>query len=171
MRLTSLSLCLVALMLPVAGSAQTGAVARADLKMADGKAVGEATLRETPNGVLVKIVVHDLAAGPHAFHIHTAGKCDAPDFATAGGHFAPGGTHHGLLTQTPPHAGDLPNMFVGADGKASVELLAAVTLGPGERSLFDADGSALVLHAGADDYMTDPAGNAGGRIACGVITR
>ena len=171
MRLTSLFLCLVALFLPVAVGAQSGAIARADLKMGDGKAVGEATLRETPNGVLVKIVVHDLAAGPHAFHIHTSGKCDGLDFATAGGHFAPGGTHHGLLTQIPPHAGDLPNLFVGADGRASVELLVAVTLGPGERSLLDADGSALVLHAGADDYMTDPTGNAGGRVACGVIIK
>ena len=93
-------------------------------------------------------------------------------FTSAGGHFAPGGTKHGLLSVMGPHAGDLPNVFVPADGKLSFEVLAKdVTLAPGPRSIFDADGSAVMLHAMGDDYTTDPAGNAGGRIACGVVTK
>ena len=134
--------------------------------------VGTATLRETASGVLVKVDFSNVSPGPHALHVHTTGKCEAPMFTTAGGHFAPGGTKHGLLAAGGPHAGDLPNAYVGADGKLSLEVLVPnVTLADGPRSLMDADGSALVLHATADDYLTDPAGNAGGRIACGVIAR
>jgi Cu-Zn family superoxide dismutase len=133
--------------------------------------VGTATLRETPNGVLIHLDLTAVPAGPHAFHIHTTGACEPP-FTSAGGHFAPGGTHHGLLSVMGPHAGDLPNVFVPADGKLDVDVLArGVTLAAGPTSLFDGDGSALMLHATADDYMSDPAGNAGGRIACGVVTK
>jgi Cu-Zn family superoxide dismutase len=149
-----------------------GATAKATIKDAQGQTLGDATLRETPNGVLLSVNLQNVPAGTHAFHIHTTGLCEAPTFMSAGGHFAPGGTHHGLLAQAMPHAGDLPNLHVAADGKLSFEVLAAnVTLAPGPRSLFDADGSALVLHAMADDYVTDPAGNAGARIACGTVTR
>jgi Cu-Zn family superoxide dismutase len=152
--------------------AASGATAKATLKDAQGKTLGEATLRESPAGVLVKLDLQNVSAGPHAFHIHAVGKCDAPDFTTAGGHFNPKTTKHGLMAAGGPHAGDMPNVFVPADGRLSIEVLdASVTLSPGMNSLFDADGSALVLHATADDYATDPAGNAGGRIACGVLTR
>jgi Cu-Zn family superoxide dismutase len=146
--------------------------ASAVIKDAMGTTVGTATLRETASGVLLKVDLTGAPTGVHALHVHTTGKCDAPMFTTAGGHFAPGGTKHGLMAAGGPHAGDLPNIYVPADGKLSIEVLESnVTLADGPRSLMDADGSAIVLHATADDYMTDPAGNAGGRIACGVVTR
>jgi len=146
--------------------------AKATLKDAQGKTLGEATLRESAAGVLVKLDLQGVPAGTHAFHIHTVGKCDAPDFMTAGGHFNPTTMKHGLLATGGPHAGDMPNLYVPADGKLSVEVLDSnVTLAAGPKSVFDADGSALMLHATADDYTSDPAGNAGARIACGVVTR
>jgi superoxide dismutase, Cu-Zn family len=146
--------------------------ARATLKDAQGKTLGEATLRDSAGGVLVKLDLVNVPSGPHAFHIHAVGKCEAPDFMTAGGHFNPTTMKHGLLATGGPHAGDMPNLFVPADGKLSVEVLDPnVTLAAGAKSLFDADGSALVLHATADDYTTDPAGSAGARIACGVVSK
>lgn len=152
--------------------AQAPATASATIKDAMGATVGNATLRETASGVLIKADLLNLSPGVHALHVHTTGMCDAPMFTTAGGHFAPGMTKHGLMAVGGPHAGDLPNIYVPADGKLSLEVLESnVTLAAGPRSLLDADGSAIVLHATADDYMTDPAGNAGGRIACGVITK
>jgi Cu-Zn family superoxide dismutase len=161
--------------LPLRGQSPSPAAATqatATLKNAQGASLGTVTLRDTPNGVLLKGDLTGAPPGAHAFHIHTTGLCEAPMFTSAGGHFAPGGTKHGLLTVMGPHAGDLPNIYVPDDGKLSFEVLAKdVTLAPGPRSLFDADGSAVMLHAMGDDYMTDPAGNAGGRIACGVVTR
>jgi len=155
-----------------AQSPATAPGAKATLKDAQGKVLGEATLRESPAGVLVKLDIQGAPPGTHAFHIHTVGKCDAPDFMTAGGHFNPTTMKHGLMATGGPHAGDMPNLFVPADGKLSVEVLDAnVTLAVGPKSVFDADGSALMLHATADDYASDPAGNAGARIACGVITQ
>jgi Cu-Zn family superoxide dismutase len=150
-----------------------GATARATLKDARGRTLGEATLREAgTSGVLIKVELQNVPPGTHAFHIHTTGKCDPPDFMTAGGHFNPGGMKHGLVAAGGPHAGDMPNVSVPADGKLSFEVLDTnVTLAAGQKSLLDADGSALVLHAMGDDYASDPAGNAGGRIACGVIMR
>jgi Cu-Zn family superoxide dismutase len=146
--------------------------AKATLKDAQGKTLGQATLRESPAGVLVKLELQGVPPGTHAFHVHTVGKCDAPDFMTAGGHFNPTTMKHGLMATGGPHAGDMPNLFVPADGKLSVEVLDSnVTLAAGQKSVFDADGSALMLHAAADDYTSDPAGNAGARLACGVITK
>jgi superoxide dismutase, Cu-Zn family len=146
--------------------------AKATLKDAQGKTLGEATLRESSAGVLVKLDLQGVPTGPHALHIHTVGKCDPPDFMTAGGHFNPTTMKHGLLAAGGPHAGDMPNVFVPADGKLSIEVLDAnVTIAAGAKSVFDTDGSALMLHAAADDYTTDPTGSAGGRLACGVITR
>ena len=166
------AICSALILAGAAAFAQAPATASATINDAMGKTVGSATLRETASGVLIKVDLTGAPAGVHAIHVHTTGKCDAPMFMTAGGHFAPGGTKHGLMAVGGPHAGDLPNIFVPADGKLSVEILEPnVTLAAGPRSLLDADGSALVLHATADDYMTDPAGNAGGRIACGVINK
>jgi len=129
-------------------------------------------LRETPNGVLLKVDLRHIEAGVHALHVHAVGKCERPDFTSAGGHWAPEGRQHGILDPKGPHAGDLPNVHVFAAGKASVELfLKEVRLGAGTHPLLDADGAALVLHAGEDDYHTNPAGDAGDRIACGVIAR
>jgi Cu-Zn family superoxide dismutase len=144
------------------------ATAKATLKDATGKEVGTAALVDTPSGLLIKLILAGVPAGEHAFHIHAVGKCDAPKFASAGGHFNPTNAKHGLMNAAGPHDGDMPNIYVPADGKLEIELLnpkATVA------ALQDADGSAIVIHAGPDDYKTDPAGNSGDRIACGVITK
>jgi Cu-Zn family superoxide dismutase len=143
--------------------------ARATLKDKDGKEIGTVGLSQTPAGVLLKVSVKGLPAGEHAFHIHAVGKCEPP-FDSAGGHFNPAQHKHGIMAGE-GHAGDMPNLFVPASGELTVEILNSnVTLAKGKpNSLFDSDGSAVVIHAGPDDYKSDPAGNAGGRIACGVV--
>ncbi len=146
--------------------------ARAEMKDAKGTTLGTVQLTETPAGVLMHGALSGLPPGAHAFHIHEAGKCDAPDFKTAGGHFNPGGQHHGFASAQGAHAGDLPNLFVPESGKVEFDALArGVTLAAGPTSLFGPNGTALVIHASADDYKTDPAGNAGARIGCGVIAK
>lgn len=151
--------------------AQAPVTARAALKNAQGETVGQAVLTETPHGVLIETTLTGVPAGVHAFHIHAVGQCEPP-FTTAGGHFNPTSKEHGIENPRGMHAGDMPNVNVPTDGKLTFERLAEhVTLVAGPNSLFDSDGSALVLHAGADDYKSDPAGNAGARLACGVVTR
>ena len=146
--------------------------ATAVLKDAAGQKVGSAALQETPNGVLLTVDLAGVPAGAHAFHIHEHGRCDPPSFDSAGEHFALHRKQHGFLDVAGPHAGDLPNIHVPEDKRLSVEILArGVTIGPGDQSIADADGAALVIHADRDDYKTQPAGEAGKRIACGVITR
>lgn len=155
-------------------SAQTPQTARAELIDRGGARVGEATLQETPfYGVLLRVEVSGLAAGVHALHIHETGTCEPPSFSSAGGHYAPRGHGHGLLHPRGKHAGDLLNLDVPASGRVAAERLAeGVTLLSGmPHTLFDEDGSALVIHAGADDYRSQPSGDAGDRIACGVIRR
>lgn len=117
------------------------------------------------------VTVTNLSPGVHAIHIHEAGKCDAPDFKTAGGHFNPANKQHGMQNPEGHHAGDLPNLTVGANGKGTFKsTIQDVTLaGDGANSLFHAGGTSVVIHEKADDMKTDPAGNAGARIACGVI--
>ena len=148
----------------------SGQRATAELKDKDGKNVGSASLREEPDGVLVRVEVKGLTPGLHAVHVHAVGKCEGPAFATAGGHFNPTQKKHGFKNAEGAHAGDLPNMLVAKDGSGRFEALTdAITLRAGSLSVFDSDGSAIVIHATSDDYMTDPAGNSGDRIACGVI--
>lgn len=151
-------------------TATPGSRATAELKDKDGRTVGMARFSERPNGVLIRLEVKGLTPGLHAVHVHSIGKCEAPAFTNAGGHFNPAGKKHGLKSPDGPHAGDLPNMLVAKDGSGWFEALSdAITLRAGPMSVFDADGSALIVHAGVDDYVTDPTGNAGDRAACGLI--
>jgi Cu-Zn family superoxide dismutase len=145
-------------------------IAKASLKDATGKEVGTVDLVQTPHGVLLKLSLKGIPAGEHAFHIHAVGKCEPP-FTSAGGHFNPGSHKHGMAAAEGAHAGDMPNLHVPASGELTVEIAnPAISLAKGQpNSVFDADGSAIVVHAKADDYKSDPAGNAGDRIACGVI--
>jgi Cu-Zn family superoxide dismutase len=160
-----------------ASLAQSPQTAKATFLNAEGEAVGSARLTETPSGVLISLELSGLAPGHHAFHIHAVGRCDAAaGFESAGSHFEPGDHRHGFKDAQGPHAGDMPNQFVGADGVLKAEVLnTRVTLGSGEATrrapLFDQDGATLVLHADADDYESQPAGKAGSRIACAVIEK
>ena len=137
----------------------------------DGAAMGTVTLEQGPQGVLVSADLSGLSPGGHGFHIHAVGSC-SPDFSAAGSHFGPGDESHGFLYSTDMHAGDLPNVYANADGTARADVFTGdVTLAPDDpRSLFDSDGSAIIIHEQPDDYGAD-AGTAGSRIGCGVITR
>jgi Cu-Zn family superoxide dismutase len=166
------TLAAVASLLALAGLPAAAQSAKATLKNTEGKQIGSATLSQTPAGVLIRLTLEGVPPGERAFHIHGVGKCEPP-FTSAGPHFNPQGKKHGLMAPEGHHAGDLPNLHVPASGALTVEVLnAAVTLEKGKaNSLFGTEGTALVIHAGKDDYKTDPAGDAGGRIACGVISR
>jgi Cu-Zn family superoxide dismutase len=136
---------------------------------AHGKEVGTATLTAAKKGVKVHATLHDLTPGEHAFHIHENGKCEGPDFKSAGGHFSPGHHAHGKV-ENGPHEGDMPNVKIGKDGKGHAMFTAEnVSLTP--ESLLKEGGTALVVHAKEDDYKSQPAGNAGDRVACGIIKR
>jgi Cu-Zn family superoxide dismutase len=149
----------------------------AELQDAQGNIVGNAYLTPTPEGVQIRMRIagFDSAVtggqrGEHGFHIHAVGDCTPPDFSSAGGHFNPTNVAHGFLDPAGPHAGDLPNLWIEADGSADYTVTTnLITLSPGERSIFDEDGSALIIHADPDDYLTDPSGASGDRLACGVI--
>jgi superoxide dismutase, Cu-Zn family len=148
--------------------------AHADLVNAQGTKVGTAKITSAANGVKVSVKVSQLTPGEHGIHIHNVGKCDGPAFTTAGGHFNPTSAHHGVKNaQEPhPHLGDLENLKVGENGKASATfLISGATLGEGQNSLFHDGGTALVIHAKADDLTSDPSGNSGDRIVCGVIEK
>lgn len=147
---------------PVAG----GQRATAMLHNANGVDVGRATATEVAGGIRFTLDAKALTAGTHGSHIHMVGRCDAPDFTTAGGHWNPTGMKHGSMNPQGPHEGDLPNLIIGTDGRGTI----GITIpGATMAGLLDADGAAFVVHAGADDLMTDPSGNSGGRIACGVF--
>lgn len=129
--------------------------------------IGEALLRETPSGLVATVDLRDLPPGEHGFHVHETGAC-VPPFDSAGGHFNPAGRRHGFAAAGGPHAGDLPNLIVPESGRVRLQVfIPGATLD----ELLDADGSAFVVHASADDHRTDPAGDAGARIACGVVER
>lgn len=162
---------LAACVMSVSTTAVAGAKAGAVLHDPAGVEVGKATLHQTASGVLVKVRATGIAPGPHAFHVHQTGRCDGESgFESAGGHFALD-RKHGFKAEGGAHPGDMPNVHVHADGVFEVELLNAhVSLEEGAPGyLFDEDGSALVIHAGADDYRSQPSGAAGDRIACGVL--
>jgi Cu-Zn family superoxide dismutase len=141
------------------------------LKDGQGKDVGSVVIWDQGGGVALELHLHDLTPGDHAIHFHQLPKCEGPDFKSAGGHFNPESKKHGFDNPEGHHAGDMRNFTVQADGKAHVRLTDKdVTLKDGPHSLLT-NGAAVVVHAKADDYKTDPAGNSGDRIACGVITK
>ncbi|WP_108662637.1 superoxide dismutase family protein [Acuticoccus kandeliae] len=158
---------------PAAALAQEGMpTMMANVINATGAAIGTVSFTQTPSGmVLIALDIADLEPGVHGLHIHETGQCDAADgFKSAGGHYS-GGMEHGVLSEGGPHAGDLPNVTVGADGTLVMEIFTdrISVAADGENPLGDEDGSAIMIHSGADDYQSQPAGDAGSRIACGVI--
>lgn len=166
-RIATLAAALAVSFPAIAGAASVGGA----LIGADGAKLGEVSLAETASGVLLmRMSAAGLPAGIHGAHIHQTGTCDIADgFRSAGGHLA-GGHQHGVMAGGGPHPGDLPNLHVGADGRLEIELFVpGVAIGGDGPSLLDADGSALVLHAGPDDYSSQPSGDSGGRIACAVL--
>lgn len=150
-----------------AASAQPATMAVANLQTADGKAVGTATATPGEGAIQISLRAEGLPPGEHGAHIHMTGKCDGPDFKSAGGHWNPAGKQHGLDNPQGQHAGDMPNLVIGEDGRGTVSYrLKGGTM----EGLLDSDGAAMVIHAGRDDQKTDPAGDSGDRIACGVFS-
>jgi Cu-Zn family superoxide dismutase len=164
----------VALLLSLPADAQPRARAIARLAGLDGKPVGTASFRAVGGGVLIELDLTGLSPGPHGMHLHVSGQCDAKSgFMKAGPILSlRQGRRHGYLAKNGPLTGDLPNQFAGADGRLKASLVTnAFTLGNGKRSIFDRDGASLIVKKRADDYRTQPIGNAGDRIACGVVVR
>lgn len=166
---TLLGIALAAALVTAAPAIATQ-TATAELAGAKGESIGSATLTQVPSGVLIKVSVKGMPAGEHAFHIHGVGECEPP-FTSAGGHFNPGSKKHGLMSPDGPHAGDMPNIHIPASGELTFEVLNTfVTLKDGEaNSLRGGKGTSLMIHAKHDDHTSDPAGDAGPRIVCGVI--
>jgi superoxide dismutase, Cu-Zn family len=129
-----------------------------------GASVGAAQAEQRPGGTYLRIAVEGLPPGEHGLHLHAVGRCDGPGFQSAGAHWNPAGRKHGQLNPEGAHAGDLPNITVSANGHGAINFLVS------GYQLNDADGTSLVIHAGPDDYKTDPSGNSGDRIACAVIS-
>lgn len=172
--LFALSAALLVLIAASAASAKplSASFAWARIVDANGETVGAAVLTQKGDGVRVFAWARDLSAGEHGIHFHAVGRCDDAAFASAGSHFNPQAKKHGLHNPDGPHAGDLPNLEVRESGFGVLYATTdRVSLGAGPTSLFDADGSAVVIHAARDDQVTDPTGNSGPRIACGVIER
>lgn len=163
---------ILAALIPVSAAHAQGATASANMINAEEKEVGTVTFNETGSGMLHVIVeMTDLPPGPHGFHVHETGECAVEGgFESAGGHYA-GGREHGVESENGPHPGDFPNVHVNQEGVLKVEFFTdRLSLSQdGDNPLMDADGSAVVVHSGQDDYTSQPSGDAGERIACGVI--
>ena len=154
-----------------AGEARDDTLATAMLLSPEGAARGSAMLVRVGDTVALRVNGVSLPAAQHGAHLHTVGKCEAPGFTSAGAHLNPSGKLHGTLNPQGSHLGDLPNIVVASDGTGALSAPLAGTAASLEPVIFDADGTAFVIHAAADDYRTDPSGNSGSRIACGVFVR
>lgn len=151
-------------------AAPLDAVGEAQLTFADGRPAGTATLLNDARGLRIAVSAVGMSPGPRGFHLHTTGKCEAPGFTSAGGHLNPDNRKHGGQAPGGAHLGDLPNLQIAANGTGrATEPVAGGRGALG--AIFDGDGTAVIVHANADDYRTDPTGNAGDRVACGVFSR
>ena len=170
MRLVAITVAVLAAIAPPVASAAD--MAGADIVNTDGAVIGKATFEQTPTGVLMSVDVAGLPPGGHGIHLHAAGSC-TPNFKAATGHINPNKLKHGLRNPEGPDNGDLPNLFVAADGTAKAEFFTTlVSVAGGEMpALLDEDGSAVIIHENPDDHMTQPIGGSGGRIGCGVIAK
>lgn len=149
---------------------QPGGPAHAELRKADGHAVGHARAEQHGDAVRVHIEATGLQPGNYGAHVHMTGRCDPPDFSTAGAHWNPMGRQHGKENPQGPHMGDLPNLTVGANGVGTLSFeIPHATLRGGEHQVLDGDGASVIIHASPDDYHTDPSGNSGARVICGVL--
>ncbi len=166
-RLTITALWVATALAASSGTSGAADLAQATMMNASGESVGNVALRATPHGTLLHATLRNLPPGTHAFHVHAVGTCEPP-FKSAGGHFNPSGSKHGIMSAEGLHAGDMPNIHVHQSGAIEIEILNTHLVLDG--ALFDEDGAAIVIHEGPDDYVSDPAGAAGPRIACGVIT-
>lgn len=146
-------------------------VGAATLIDTSGSTVGTARLFSQAGEVSISVTLEGLPAGAHGVHLHTTGNCSTSDFTSAGGHLNPGGAQHGSHNPQGAHLGDLPNVQIAANGSGSISASLRGNDARGLANIFDADGTAIVVHAGPDDYLTDPSGNSGSRIACGVFAR
>ncbi len=150
--------------------AEAGEIVSAMIRDKDGKDLGEAIIGAGNGGLMLNLTAQNMTPGTYGVHVHMVGKCDGPDFKTAEGHWNPFNKQHGLESEMGAHAGDLPNLVIGAGGTGAL----AFTLKHGvmrdaEGALMDADGASIMIHAGPDDMKTDPAGDSGARIGCGVF--
>jgi Cu-Zn family superoxide dismutase len=146
-------------------------IGKAALRASSGLPAGQVKLYRFGDRLRISVAAIALPPGEHGLHLHTTGKCGAPGFSDAGSHFNPAGHQHGSANPAGPHLGDMPNLVADASGAGMVTLELDGTAADLEAQLFDGDGTAIVVHANADDYRTDPSGNSGARIACGVLRR
>lgn len=161
----------IAMFVGCASAQDSSPRAGAELRKADGQIVARAAVTPNSQGLHLQIEATGLPPGTYGAHIHTTGRCDAPDFASAGGHWNPMSRQHGSENPQGSHMGDLPNLVVAANGRGTLSAdIPHGTLRGGDHGVLDADGAAVVIHAGPDDYRTDPSGNSGARVACGVLS-